>query len=213
MLRQTDEKEQVIDVADSVPLVEVEFTLDDIGNARRFVAEHAGEFRFVSTLHPPWLIWDGCRWTGDVRQRHLEAAKATADQMLKDATTSDERKAARQARRLERLRAMLALAQSHPAIARQANEFDSDPWLLNAGNGTVDLRTGDLRPHDRGDLITLLAGADYDPDAPTLIWAQSLEPTSSTLMPGPTPASTRSARVTGPISAACCASRSSSCSE
>lgn len=146
---------------------QIEFTLDDIGNARRFVAEHASEFRFVSTLHPQWLIWDGRRWTGDTRQLHLEAAKATADQMLKDATTPDERKAAQQARRLERLRAMLALAQSDPAIARQANEFDTDPWLLNVGNGTVDLHTGELRPHDRADLITLLAGADYDPDAPT----------------------------------------------
>jgi putative DNA primase/helicase len=175
VLHQTDEKGRVIDVADSVPSAEVEFTLDDIGNARRFVAEHAGEFRFVSTLHPPWLIWDGRRWTGDTRQLHLEAAKATADQMLRDATTPDERKAAREARRLQRLRAMLELAQSDPAIARQANEFDSDPWLLNVGNGTVDLRTGDLRPHDRGDLITLLAGADYDPDAPTPVWNQFLE--------------------------------------
>jgi putative DNA primase/helicase len=163
------------DAASSDTGTQIEFTLDDIGNARRFVAQHASEFRFVSTLHPQWLIWDGRRWIGDTRQRHLEAAKATADQMLKDATTPEERTAARQARRLERLRAMLALAQSDPAIARQANEFDSDPWLLNVGNGTIDLRIGDLRPHDRGDLITLLAGADYDPDAPTPVWNQFLE--------------------------------------
>jgi putative DNA primase/helicase len=151
------------------------FTLDDIGNARRFVAEHSSEFRYVSTLHPPWQIWDGRRWTGDTRQLHLEAAKATADRMLQDATAAEERKAAQEARRLQRLRAMLDLAQSDPVIARQANEFDSDPWLLNVGNGTIDLRTGELRTHGRDDLITLLAGADYDPDAPTPVWDQFLD--------------------------------------
>ena len=34
--------------------------------------------------------------------------------------------------------------------------FDADPWLLNAPNGTLDLRTGELRPHRREDYITKL---------------------------------------------------------
>lgn len=43
--------------------------------------------------------------------------------------------------------------------------LDQDPWALNCANGTVDLRTGALRPHDPGDLITKLVGLDYDPSA------------------------------------------------
>jgi hypothetical protein len=35
-----------------------------------------------------------------------------------------------------------------------AQQLDADPWALNVLNGTVDLRTGDLRPHDPADLIT-----------------------------------------------------------
>ena len=44
-------------------------------------------------------------------------------------------------------------------------ELDADPWLLNVSNGTLDLRTGELRPHRREDLITKLAPVEYDPEA------------------------------------------------
>lgn len=37
-------------------------------------------------------------------------------------------------------------------------------------NGTVDLRTGELRPHRREDLITRLAPVEYDPDAEAPLW-------------------------------------------
>ena len=47
-----------------------------------------------------------------------------------------------------RIHAMLDLARSAPGIPVLAEDLDADPWLLNVANGTVDLRTGDLRPHD-----------------------------------------------------------------
>lgn len=43
--------------------------------------------------------------------------------------------------------------------------FDVDPWLLNCRNGTVDLRTGELRAHDPRDRITRCVPIDYDPTA------------------------------------------------
>jgi putative DNA primase/helicase len=43
--------------------------------------------------------------------------------------------------------------------------IDSDPWALNVENGTIDLRTGVLRPHAAADLITKLAPVSYDPAA------------------------------------------------
>ena len=49
-------------------------------------------------------------------------------------------------------------------------ELDRDIWLLNCGNGTVDLRTGTLRPHDRSDYITKIANADYVPAAECPRW-------------------------------------------
>jgi putative DNA primase/helicase len=47
--------------------------------------------------------------------------------------------------------------------------------VLNVDNGTLDLRTGELRDHDRADLITKLAPVSYDPDAPADEWDKFLE--------------------------------------
>ena len=46
-----------------------------------------------------------------------------------------------------RIDAMLALAQSEPELAATTADFDNAPWLLNALNGTVDLRTGNMHSH------------------------------------------------------------------
>jgi len=69
-----------------------------------------------------------------------------------------------------RVDAMLRLAESEPEIACRFSEFDPDPLLLNVENGTIDLRTGDLRPHRREDLITHLAPVRYDADARAPQW-------------------------------------------
>lgn len=59
-------------------------------------------------------------------------------------------------------------------IVRMA-ELDADPWALNCANGTVDLRTGELRPHNRDDLITQLVEIDYDLAARAPLWSAFLE--------------------------------------
>ena len=44
-------------------------------------------------------------------------------------------------------------------------ELDANSFLLNCNNGTLDLRTGKLRPHRQSDYITKLVNVDYDPAA------------------------------------------------
>ena len=43
-----------------------------------------------------------------------------------------------------------------------ASDFDKDPWTLNTENGTVDLRTGTLRPHTPEDLLSKMIPVRYD---------------------------------------------------
>lgn len=69
---------------------------------------------------------------------------------------------------------MLALARSESGIAILPDVLDRDPWLLNVQNGTIDLRTGKLRPHNRADYLTKLAPVTYDPDADYPRWYQFL---------------------------------------
>ncbi|MGH6877603.1 MAG: phage/plasmid primase, P4 family, partial [Rhizomicrobium sp.] len=46
-------------------------------------------------------------------------------------------------------------------------EWDLDPWLLNTPGGTVDLRTGIMRPHRRQDYCTKTTAAAPAGDCPT----------------------------------------------
>ena len=122
--------------------------------------------------------------------RHAELAKAlrreAADlQALaaKDETPASEkialagqvdakRKAARredsQAEAVQKRRCMqdfVLLASCRDTIAIRASDLDRHDYLLNARNGTIDLRDGRLYAHDRAHLITRCCAVDYDPNA------------------------------------------------
>jgi len=143
----------------------------DLGNAERLIDRHGQDLRYV---HPwgKWLAWDGRRWAVDASGNVERRAVDTVTSIYAEAAAaedSDERKGlARHAERTEsrsRIEAMIALARARPGVPAMPEELDADPWLLNAKNGTVNLRTGELRPHDPADLITKVAGTNYAPDA------------------------------------------------
>jgi P4 family phage/plasmid primase-like protien len=50
-------------------------------------------------------------------------------------------------------------------LAVDPTTLDSDPWLLNCSNGTLDLRTGFLREHRPTDYVTKLAPVTFNPAA------------------------------------------------
>jgi putative DNA primase/helicase len=141
----------------------------DIGNAARFVRVHGRDVRFCYKTGR-WYVFDGRRWTEDDRGDVMRRAKGTALSIYREAAEEpDEAKRpaivdhATKTQKRERLTAMLELAK--PDLSILPDEFDADPNLFNCPNGTVDLRTGHLRPHRREDFITKLAGVDYDPTA------------------------------------------------
>jgi len=158
-------------------LVDRDGLRDDIANADRYAAEHAERLRHVTGFTPPWLVWDGRRWAPDETGEHIEAAKATADRLFREAVDRDEKwaKYASDSRQAGRLRAMIGLAESDPRLSRRARDFDCDPWLLNTPSGTLDLRTGELSGHDPADGLTMLTGAAYRPDAAAPTWRAFLE--------------------------------------
>lgn len=172
------------------------FRLTDLGNARRLANANANRLRFVQAWNK-WLIWDGKRWHKDELGAEQLAAKQVVASIYAEAascansaaiavnagesTTTDEgfvdelMKHARDSAKRSRIDAMVSLASTEPEIAASSRLWDSDAWLLNVANGTIDLRSGELQPHRQSDMITMLAPVDYDPEALAPRWLQFLE--------------------------------------
>ena len=55
------------------------------------------------------------------------------------------------------------------------SELDADPWALNCANGIVDLRTGELRPHDPAEMHSKLVPIAFEPTARAPHWERFLE--------------------------------------
>lgn len=152
------------------------FHKSDLGNARRFVARHGNDMRYCNQWGS-WLIWNGVQWKRDDDGAVVRFAKDTALSIYTE-TTNDPKETAKWAIRSEsseRIRAMIALAESEPGIGISPDALDTNGWLLNVQNGTLDLRTAELRPHNRDDLLTKLAPVTYSPSATCPTWIAFLE--------------------------------------
>ena len=151
--------------------------LTDLANAARLVAKHGSDLRFCG-LWGKWLVWDGNRWRPDDSLEVMRRAKATALRIWSEARDAppDRQKAiaafAHRSQARDRLAAMIDLARCELALTPEA--LDADALKLNVLNGTIDLRTGLLKPHSPGDLITKLAPVAFDPAAQCPTWNRFL---------------------------------------
>ena len=155
--------------------------LTELGNSERLVRRHGIDLRYCHT-DGQWRIWGQTHWMVDVNGKVVELAKDTVRNItteISSETDGDERwKIDRWAKRSESahsLNAMIKLAQSDPSVSAHAHQFDENPMLLNVPNGTIDLRTGALQPHNRTDLISKIASVGYDINAPCARWMAFLE--------------------------------------
>lgn len=143
--------------------------LTDLGNAARFVRAAGGKARFVGGWGR-WIAWRSGRWKRDDDFTVLKVAAKAARRIYDEAKTADDLrqqdalgKWAMRAQSRERLTAMVDLAR--PDLAVDVDDLDADAFAFNVRNGTLDLRTGKLRPHRPADLITHRANVAFDPAA------------------------------------------------
>ena len=149
----------------------------DAGNADRLLEAYPGEIRYSPATG--WLIWCGTHWQQDsegaVQDRLIQVMRRVYQEAGRD--EGDKALANHALRSLQepRIRGALALAKGRPGVRIEASELDSDPWLLNCHNGTLDVRTAELRSHSRADHITRVLPTPYDPDAPCPAWLAFLQ--------------------------------------
>jgi putative DNA primase/helicase len=153
----------------------------DLGNAHRLVDDFGDKLRYVGATRN-WLVYDGVRWKADETGAVERYAKAVAQALFQELVASDLsvehhvalRKWALRSQDAARITGMVRLARTEPELAVTADVFDTDPYVINALNGVVDLRTATLRAHDAVDLYTKVVAVEYDPQAQAPRWERFL---------------------------------------
>lgn len=160
------------------------YNTTDIGNGERFVALFSGQLLFCA-LWKSWLVFSGKRWQQDralkidgfavkaVRAMYHEAGDIKGD------TDDDKRRRialgawAKKCEAKKHQNSMVDMAKH--ALPVEPKELDRNHWLLNVNNGTIDLKTGELKKHDHRDLITNLAPVDFDLQAKCPLFLRFLD--------------------------------------
>lgn len=165
----------------------LQFGKHDVGNGQRLGALYGNQLRYCHDFKK-WLVWDGRRWQIDASEQVRQFAKFAMVELLRqvlavsptdesEGTDSKTRFNSWKSFAIHSLNAgsitnLLTMARSD-FVVRPA-DLDTDPYLINFLNGSVDLRTGELRPHCREGFLTKLVHHDYDPRARCPLWLDFL---------------------------------------
>lgn len=125
------------------------FEITEDGVALAFAARHLHQLRFCHTAGR-WYVWSGSHWSRQETQLAFDWARIVCREMAADNPRAGALAKAAAASAVERF------AQRDQRLAVTAKAWDADNWLLGTPGGTVDLRTGALRPADPRDGITRL---------------------------------------------------------
>lgn len=156
-------RDQGAEAADILAKLVSQYGESDAMNAHALVAWSGGRIRYASGLG--FCTWDGRVWVrSDMRVRQ-EIHRMGAALVL-----AGQNQSARGFTMTSRIDALLTELRSVPNVSIATTDFDDRPDLLNFKNGTVDLRTGRMRPHSQADLLTYMLDLEYQPAAKCPRW-------------------------------------------
>ena len=137
--------------------------------ALAFTGQHKDELRYVAAWGR-WMRWDGARWKYDQTLTTFDRARAICREM---SSKCNEKRLSMRLAEARTVAAVERLARSDRHHAATADQWDSDPWILNTPHGVVDLKTGDMRAHRRDDHLTKITVVGPGGDCP--LWREFLE--------------------------------------
>lgn len=146
--------------------------IDGAGFAAVWRGIHNDTFRYVPS-QKKWMMWQGDRWGWDDRLRHEYTAVTLTERFRNYAKASGDTVLFKEAKKHVNATAQASIlrqARSHPDIAASMHDFDTDPNLVTVANGTLNLHTLKLQPHDPKLMLTRKVNAAYDPQASRGRW-------------------------------------------
>lgn len=158
------------------------YSLDDMGNAKRFIDLFGEDFRYNYT-GKTFLYWDGCRWAADLDGATERAADVSVESMSAEAdwyeSSGDEdaakafRKHIKASRSNKSKTNMLKEIQHNMPITPR--QLDRHSMAFNVPNGTLSLKSGQLVPAKREYFITKLSPVEYTQNADCPMWRRFLD--------------------------------------
>ena len=163
----------------------------EVGFAERF-QDQWGEFTRFDANRAQWMTWTGTHWKADDTGAVVECMKKVGWNILNvevpcvradSEEPGDYHDVASRALTAEghklhnkaAIHAALALAQSMPQLVTRTADYDADPMLFNCLSGTIDLRDGSIRPHNKVDYMTQMGRTPIDSeDSDCPQWKQFL---------------------------------------
>ena len=167
----------------------VGFERNDTGNAERLEFVYGDSLRYC-TAAGRWLVWDGKRWREESSRDGTElynrvSAVMRLSYLLYDEVygpptneSEEERKKAffNFCSRSQNKKGISdAIARARALLPIDVDKLDANPWLLNCQNGVVDLKTGQILPHDRKYFITQICAASYQPGTHSQLWETTVQ--------------------------------------
>ena len=145
-------------------------SLTDMGNAERLADRYADRIRW-NAKRKAWLVWTGKRWEDDLRGYVTRAIVDTVRAIPKDAAALGADTAAIKAAEkfslkcesYRHIKAVDNLARDIQGLAILPEDLDTRTDELNTPAGVVDLRTGEITPHDPAALHTRITKTGYKP--------------------------------------------------
>jgi len=153
--------------------------LTDSTNAERLCNEHGENIRYMAAWKK-WLVWNGKRWKTDdsgalISEKCLVTIRNLHNEQLR---TGDHRermeieKFAKISENARRRKSCIEMATQIDKINIISEQLDTNPWLLNCQNGTLNIKTKEFSEHRQKDFITKIANVEYDPAADCPLWKQ-----------------------------------------
>ena len=158
-----------------------QYDMTDTGNAHRLVDKFGGIIKY-SYNRKKWFYWDSKMWRADDSGEVKKLADVICDDIKREAfmeqdekTQADLLKWANKTASSKGKEAMIKEAQHLEGIPAGPDDFDRYPDYLNCQNGIINLRNGELIPHDPNFMMSKICLSEYDTsDKQPKLWLKFL---------------------------------------
>jgi putative DNA primase/helicase len=170
--------EKLVELYDEAKKPEAASVSDDDGLitedsiALAFAERHENELRFDHNVGS-WFRWNGQIWLRERTKLAFSWSRAICRELAYSADADD--KVIRAMSKAATAAAVERFAESDRAFAVTSEIWDSNPLLLGTAGGTVDLKTGKLRPAEISDYITKITAVTPAETADCPLWLEFLK--------------------------------------